>query len=1446
MIEHAENIFERTNELTFMEGEPYKSILNMLFYYESPETSEMEDRIVFLGELREKLINILVLYLSNKGLVSDIDYIADYLTTDPSKIFSVRDLMGGLMKYVCENSEMNLINEYLCKSKRIKEQNCYLLVKILILLNSVTSTKRDLIQSMRPSEKSVIIDPKLDCLETIISNITHFLLSVQWEIIYSGKSSSSNSSTYSNLQRKHSTNSVSSQSGKSPAYIERITSPSKNSAENLFNLLKANKRGIEYTLTEDIILHYLLNSELNGEKVFGRKTYFAILSHIMKKPEFFYEPPSNINCDLASFLIENIEHDVFGSKFVIFFKALILNIESFQINVQEKILSDISKLLMNSTFVEYLLKLDDIFDKTFSLLQEPEYLVNMPIAQRALEDILLTFLHAFMRDRQKRETMQKAFKTISGFPPAVLIETCNKFLTKLLKDPLGLDEVWYNTVQFVYFIEDASLQLGAKLGDSSFVEMFGKLIMYLDEMKMLYLWYPILSISGEVETIPGHREGGMVRIILKVLMGVILRVSLKENPFHCELALRLLKYFLYHKQTTRDKIIKALEIYGIMKSASKDLLYSPSIMPENIGISLESDGFVGIAFNPIKEQQLAKILFSNKTFVDTLIPTQNSSFVKEEILKSKDFFMSYSMRLLYTISNVIQVFIYSSYDITKYSDIDFEKYKKMEMKIIDNYKSNVLSKLIGKLFTSLFNGEKLEPQSSLKNLLKNYVQTHLGTFSGKIRTECYTGLDFFCNPHFKSTHRKSKELTSSPLKYLFQTSGSPGKGGSSSRKSDYVKSPTEKLDSSAYKNWYSTLKLIKEIFNNENATKEILTENEEQKKSKGPIAKHEIILKISSHILSYTFIKEIPRVLHSISTQELLTIDEIIQTRLWKFIPEKAQSDFAATMNKEKTERLIKIVKSLKQCNQVILSNSNIILPTRFSKENNEIMQKLRKEQKFILSEEGFLTSNKNEIEIYKIISEEYNKIMGRCILYKEQSVKALCKGINMLTRLDFSYDNIGRQMRLKKLKCPLQNKSVLHGLGYMRQFFIKKMMLINMLRNAKHKHKINLLPNKRTNQILSAVFHSVQHKKANNLYTAPCIQKTYSIYVSSIEPDNCNILPEIMPKSGGSFSTNETERVPILETFEAEIVKLDHSIFGLLEITDEGMTFTHKLKNTQNTTKYQYGPTSEISITINDGYVKHWKFEEISQIISRRYNLIPKQAVEIFTRNKKSIFIVIYPHKDKYTNLFSILRKINSGSHLSFRKPSSASSSTNIKPFIELIENPKETFNSHHFTDLWKDHKMSTLEYLLKINHFAGRSFQELSQYPVFPWIISDYVSNNFDINQPGKIRDLRKPMAAISEKKMRDGLTKYKVTEDFPDGRFQFGTHYMPGRAALAYLMRLQPYTLMIERFDSGGDSPSRHYHFTETLWKNLLNESDNNFELVPEFFFNPDLFVNLYFYI
>ena len=47
-----------------------------------------------------------------------------------------------------------------------------------------------------------------------------------------------------------------------------------------------------------------------------------------------------------------------------------------------------------------------------------------------------------------------------------------------------------------------------------------------------------------------------------------------------------------------------------------------------------------------------------------------------------------------------------------------------------------------------------------------------------------------------------------------------------------------------------------------------------------------------------------------------------------------------------------------------------------------------------------------------------------------------------------------------------------------------------------------------------------------------------------------------------------------------------------------------------------------------------------------------------------------------------------------------------------------------NELTQKWQSREISNLAYLMHLNTLAGRSYNDLTQYPIFPWVLSDYES--------------------------------------------------------------------------------------------------------------------------
>ena len=74
-----------------------------------------------------------------------------------------------------------------------------------------------------------------------------------------------------------------------------------------------------------------------------------------------------------------------------------------------------------------------------------------------------------------------------------------------------------------------------------------------------------------------------------------------------------------------------------------------------------------------------------------------------------------------------------------------------------------------------------------------------------------------------------------------------------------------------------------------------------------------------------------------------------------------------------------------------------------------------------------------------------------------------------------------------------------------------------------------------------------------------------------------------------------------------------------------------------------------------------------------------------------------------------------------------------------------------------WVTGRMSNFDYLMALNTISGRSFNDLCQYPVMPWIISQYDKNTIDLNDPLNYRDLSKPVGALNEIRLKDFLERF-----------------------------------------------------------------------------------------
>lgn len=112
-----------------------------------------------------------------------------------------------------------------------------------------------------------------------------------------------------------------------------------------------------------------------------------------------------------------------------------------------------------------------------------------------------------------------------------------------------------------------------------------------------------------------------------------------------------------------------------------------------------------------------------------------------------------------------------------------------------------------------------------------------------------------------------------------------------------------------------------------------------------------------------------------------------------------------------------------------------------------------------------------------------------------------------------------------------------------------------------------------------------------------------------------------------------------------------------------------------------------------------------------------------------------------------------------------------------------------------WVCREISNFEYLMQLNTIAGRTYNDLSQYPVvktltlpsqrclllnllgkrikltvlrrphtvfftprqFPWVLCDYTSSDLNLEDPAVFRDLSKPIGVVNPRHAQNVREKY-----------------------------------------------------------------------------------------
>jgi hypothetical protein len=183
-----------------------------------------------------------------------------------------------------------------------------------------------------------------------------------------------------------------------------------------------------------------------------------------------------------------------------------------------------------------------------------------------------------------------------------------------------------------------------------------------------------------------------------------------------------------------------------------------------------------------------------------------------------------------------------------------------------------------------------------------------------------------------------------------------------------------------------------------------------------------------------------------------------------------------------------------------------------------------------------------------------------------------------------------------------------------------------------------------------------------------------------------------------------------------------------------------------------------------------------------------------------------------------------------------------NLKPAIPQLhlarKRPHKLLKELPLTQRWQRREISNFDYLMHLNHYAGRTQYDLSAYPVFPWVLADYTSSKLDFRDPATFRDLSKSIGALNEARLAKFKERFDEAEELQqEDNALFTTHYSSEAIVVLYLMRLEPFSSIHKSLHDGHfDQPDRQFSSVEQMWCNGLDVQllADVKELTPEWYY------------
>ncbi|CAI5488721.1 unnamed protein product [Closterium sp. Naga37s-1] len=261
------------------------------------------------------------------------------------------------------------------------------------------------------------------------------------------------------------------------------------------------------------------------------------------------------------------------------------------------------------------------------------------------------------------------------------------------------------------------------------------------------------------------------------------------------------------------------------------------------------------------------------------------------------------------------------------------------------------------------------------------------------------------------------------------------------------------------------------------------------------------------------------------------------------------------------------------------------------------------------------------------------------------------------------------------------------------------------------------------------------------------------------------------------------------------------------------------------------------------------WSLSELARIRMTRYLLRPSAFELDFSSSQPPAFFSFSSPQLADKVAHRILAIANRGT---------AARSSKL---VDFVDRKRGQELAEKARSQWSKRKISTFDYLMILNTLAGRTYNDLMQYPIFPWVIADHTSAKLDLSNGETFRDLSKPVGALNPKRLEGVFYPLTISvhsslhlllfastrlpqlfkerydsmdTDIPG--FLYGSHYSSAGVVLYFLIRMEPFATLHRLLQA-----DRLFDSVASAWDNCQSNTSDVKELLPEFFYQPEFLRN-----